>query len=689
MKKFEYILQNLECANCARKIEDTFKKSGKVDNANVNFSTLTLSFMAEKDETEFVKEVVGKIEPDVIVIKKGVKAKEESKEKLSKDIINYIRFSVGVIFGILGFAITNTTISSVFVVLSYIILMYRVFLVAVKKIFKNHILDENTLICISAVGAYLVNKHMEGIMVLALYELGKILEAKAVNSTRKSIKSLMDIRPEYANLKVGNQIKQIEPEQLKIGDVVVIKPGEKVPIDGIIVSGSSNINNAALTGESKYVSAKIDDMVLAGGINVDGVLEVKATQQYINTTVARVLELTENATDRKAKTENTVAKIAKVYVPVVMVLAIVVAVFLPLVSNLTYIQSIYRGLIFLVISCPCAIAISVPLSYFCGIGKASSEGILVKGSDYLDSLKDLKTIVMDKTGTLTTGNFSITKVVSTDKKYTEEEVLTFCKVGESFSNHPIAKAILNEEKVDTSQVKKYSEIPGKGISFEYDGKKILVGNANLVNSDIQNSEHTRIYVVVSDKVIGYVELEDVVKPEAALVINKLKQNGIDIKMFTGDNKNVATKVAEQLNIEHIYYEMLPQDKYNKLEQMLLAKGNSKDKIAFVGDGINDSPVLALADVGVSMGGIGSNSAIEASDIVIMTDNLVQIPRAMSISKYTDRIIKENLIFAIGTKVLFLILSTLGLTGMAFAIFADVGVTVLTILNSIRILKNNY
>lgn len=683
MKKFRYTLQGLDCENCARKIEEAIKKSGKVENAVVNFNTLTLSFTAENDEEEFVKSIVSKIEPDVIVTKLG---ENNSKEKPRTDVINIIRFSLGLVMAVLSMVIKNSVISEVFIVLSYLLLMYRVFLVAIKQIFKNKVLDENTLICISAVGAYAVGKHMEGIMVLALYEFGKILEAKAINNTRRSIKALMDIKPEYANLKVGDRFTQVSPEQVKVGDIVVIKPGERVPVDGVIINGETNVNNAALTGESKYVPLNVGDQILAGGINIDGAVEVRVDREYSATTVARILELTENATDRKAKTENTVASLAKLYVPVVMILAVLVALVLPLITDITYSQSIYRGLIFLVISCPCAIAISVPLSYFCGIGRASSAGVLVKGSDYLDSLKDLKTIVMDKTGTITTGNFSVSKIVVMNDGYTEEELLNLCKLGESFSNHPIAKAILNGDKVDSYKVKNYTEISGKGISFEYEGKKILVGNNNLVGIKQEDIDLTRVYISVDENVAGYVELEDILKEEAHYAIDELKKRGISVKMFTGDNESVARRVASEVGIDDVYYNMLPQDKYSELEQILGTKNNPNAKVAFVGDGINDSPVLALADVGISMGGVGSNSAIEASDVVIMTDNLKKILEAMSISKYTSKIIKQNLIFALGTKILFLVLSTIGLTGMAFAIFADVGVTVLTILNSIRILK---
>jgi len=686
LKKFKFELNGLECPNCARKIEEKLNQNNKLQNVVVNFANLTLSFEADEkiDIKEMIVDVVKKIEPNIKVL--DLNKKTEVKEpKMSKDITILI---IGIILAILSFGIKENTISVICIIISYILLMYKTFLAALKKL-KNKTIDESALICISAIGAYLVQKPMEGMMVLALYDIGKILEARAVSSTRKSIKQLMNIRPESANVKRGNEIVTVSPDEVKVGDILVIKAGEKVPVDGKIVKGKTKLDKSVLTGESMYVSASVGDEILSGSVNVGDTIEIEAMSTYVNSTVSRILELTENATDRKARTESFVARLAKVYVPIVMILAVIVGTILPLISNITYNVSIYRALMFLVISCPCAIAISVPLSYFCGIGKASSRGILVKGSDYLDALRGIKIIAMDKTGTITTGIFGIDKVNVYDNDYDEKEILRLCKLGESFSNHPIAKAILkdNVDILDTKNVKGHKEIPGLGISYVLDNKNILIGNEKLVNMDYEEKIGvTTIYIAVDKKVVGSIELRDKIKDNVKTPIDELKKQNIQVYMFTGDNKYVSESVANSVGIENVYAELLPQDKYAKLEELINTKKDEQDKIAFVGDGINDSPVIARADIGISMGGIGVSSSIEASDIVIMTDEISKIKEAIDISKYTNKIIKQNLIFAISMKITFLTLSLFGLTNMLIAVFADVGVTLMTILNSIRILK---
>ena len=580
-------------------------------------------------------------------------------------------------------------ISYILLVISAITLLYRTAIKAYKQL-KGKILDENTLIIVSVIGACLVGKTMEGIMVITLYEIGKILEARAVNKTRKSISSLMDIKPEYANLKISEEIKQVSPEEVKIGDLIVIKTGEKIPLDGEIISGNAKINNSALTGESRLIDSMVGDKVLSGGIVSEGLIEIKVEKTYENSTVAQILNLVENATDKKAKTETTVSKLAKIYTPVVFVLAILVAVFMPLViQNVTYSDSIYKALTFLVISCPCSIAISVPLSYFSGIGKASKRGILVKGSDYLDGFKDIGEVIFDKTGTITTGNFNVSKIQTFDDEYSENDVLELFAIGESFSNHPIAKSIINkfEKEIDASKVKEYKEISGKGIEYQIDGKKIKIGNKNFAGEQTTKEDKTgtNLYLNVDGKTVGSIILSDEIKPDAKAAIERLNKLGIITKMFTGDSKEIALEIAKQVGISKVEYEMLPQDKYSKLEEEINGNKTNK-KISFVGDGINDSPVLARADIGISMGGIGSSSAIEASDVVIMTDELLKITEGIQISKKTNRIIKQNLIFAIGVKILVLLLSILGIATMWQAVFADVGTTLITILNTIRILK---
>ena len=609
------------------------------------------------------------------------------------------RLVIGIAIAFIGmYAKLPATASIILIIVGYAILLYRTAKNAIKMLFKSKKINENFLITISCIGAYLVGEHLEGLMVIILYEIGKILEEKSINKSRKSIKDLMNIKPEYANLKIENDIKQVSPEEVKIGDIILVKEGEKVPLDGIVTKGNADLNTASLTGESKLSQVQEGKNVLSGSIVVDGMIEVKVTEKYENSTVSRILDLVENATDKKAKTETFVNKASSIYTPIVIGLAAIVAIILPLFTDIPYVGnngSIYRALIFLVISCPCSIAISVPLSYFSGIGKSSKEGILIKGSDYIDAIKDIKEIVFDKTGTLTKGEFEIQKI-DILSNYNEQEVLKYAAMGERFSNHPIAKSIIKANKVDVDnvEVQDFKEIAGKGLSYQYDGKTILVGNSTLVNDENKADEKddtTIIYVKVGDELVGIIYLGDTIKDGAKEAIRQLNAQGIRTSMFTGDNHKNAEKIGKELGIQNIKSEMLPQDKYNELEKIINANTKNSEnstnrKVAFVGDGINDSPVLARADVGISMGGVGSESAIEASDIVIMTDDISKIIDAINISKKTCGIIKQNLIFSVGVKVLILLLSVLGISGMWQAVFADVGVTILTIFNTLRILK---
>ena len=576
-------------------------------------------------------------------------------------------------------------LSTVLIITAYVILLCKTAKKAVKQITKNKILDENALITISVIGAFLIGKEMEGAMVILLYEIGKILESKAVNKSRRSISALMNIKPEYANIKNGDNIETVTPDKVSIGDIIVVKSGEKIPLDGIVTKGEAQIDTSALTGESKLIDVTENSKVLSGSINAQGLLEIKVTSTYENSTVNKILQLVENATDKKAKTETFVSKAAKIYTPVVIGFAVLVAIFMPLLFNVTYSESIYKALVFLVISCPCSIAISVPLSYFSGIGKASKKGILIKGSDYLDGLKDIGTIVFDKTGTITIGNLEVEEINSYKEEMNKEEILKYFAMGESFSNHPIAKSILKKAdmNIDLSQVKNYEEISGKGIKYEFEGKTIKIGNAKFVEKESSQILGTVLYLKIDDEVVGNVVLKDQIKPDAKQAITLLKQMNIKTHMFTGDKKEVAIETAKEVGISNVVYEMLPADKYNKLEEVI--KDEPK-KTVFVGDGINDSPVLARADIGISMGGIGSSSAIEASDIAIMTDELMKIVEGIKISKNTNKIIKQNLIFSIGVKIATLVLTLLGIADMWQAVFADVGVTLITILNTLRILK---
>lgn len=710
MKKYEFKITGLDCANCANEIQEELSKNSDLSNVIVSFAKQKLSYETDKVSKEEVIEKVKSVEPEVEIIDykeqaKDLKNEEKQKENKVKLKKHIARLIIGAVIALIGlYAPMPQVIKTIFVIAGYAILLYRTAANAVKLLVKSRTINENLLITVSCIGAYLVGKSTEGLMVIILYEIGKILEEKAINKTRKSISDLMDIKPEYANLKEKNQINQVSPAEVNVGDIVIVKQGEKVPLDGIVLKGTASLNTASLTGESKPQDVKENDEVLSGSIVIEGLLEIKVTKEYKNSTVSKILELVENATDKKAKTETFVNKAAKIYTPIVLGIAALVAVFLPLISNVPYTSengSIYRALIFLVISCPCAIAISVPLCYFSGIGKSSKEGILIKGSDYLDGIKDIKEIVFDKTGTLTTGKFTIDKI-ETYTNMTKEQITEYTVLGESYSNHPIAKSIINDVKQkehtnilnkeeiekfiekNKSKVESCTEIAGKGISYSLEGKTISVGNSTLVGKD-EKADSTKIYVKIDETVVGAISLIDEVKPETKSAIKELHKKGIITKMFTGDSKEIAEKIAKEIKIDEVKSKMLPDDKYKGLEKEIANK-QEKDKIAYVGDGINDSPVLALADIGISMGGMGAGSSIEASDVVIMTDNIDKINTAIDISKRTSKIIKQNLTFSIGVKIIVLILSVFGVANMWEAVFADVGATLITVLNAVRILK---
>lgn len=696
MKKYEYEIAGLDCAACANEIQEGLNKNPEIKNANVNFAKMKLTYETDTLSKEEIEKIVQSIEPEVELLEASSKSKDLKNEKAQKENrkklwLHILRLVIGAIVAGVGLYVPMPKVAStIFIVLGYAILLFKTAKNAVKLLFKSKTINENLLITISCIGAYLVGKSSEGLMVIILYEIGKILEEKAINKTRKSISDLMDIKPEYANLKKGDEIETVEPSEVKVGDIVVAKQGEKIPLDGVVVKGTASLNTASLTGESKPQDVAENDIVLSGSIVLEGLLEIKVTEKYENSTVSKILELVENATDKKAKTETFVNKAAKIYTPIVIGIAILVGIFLPLISNVTYggeNGSIYRALIFLVISCPCAIAISVPLCYFSGIGKSSKEGILIKGSDYLDELKDVKEIIFDKTGTLTKGQFGISKIEVYSDKYVENDVLKYVVWGESYSNHPIAKSIVrNAQNVETKKVENYEEITGKGIKYNIDGKTVLVGNSSLVGKEDEVAESTKIYLKIDDELVGAILLKDEAKHGTKEAIQALNSRGIVTKMFTGDNKKAAKQIAEELGISEFEAEMLPDQKYSELEKELEKYKGTNGKVAFVGDGINDSPVLARADVGISMGGVGSGSAIEASDIVVMTDSIDRIDCAIDISKKTSKIIKQNLIFSIGVKIVVLVLSVFGVANMWEAVFADVGATLITVLNSLRILK---
>lgn len=675
--KYKYKLSSLDCAGCALNIEKKLNENSDIKSASVNFSKLLITVETDsKNSKKLVSSIVDMVEPDSKVLDLNEVVENKSKLKF-----HVVRLILGILFSIIGIFVFEGKLSKIFIILGYAILLYRTFTNAVKLLIKSKTINENLLVTISCVGAYFTNNIHEGLMVIILYEIGKILEEVAVNNSRKSISSLMDIKPEYANLKVGKRIEKVDPNLVNIDDIIIVKKGEKLPLDGIIVKGSASLDTAALTGESKLRIVKEGDAVLSGSINMEGLIEVKVTSAYENSTVSKILELTENASDRKAKTENFVGAAAKIYTPIIIILAILIVLILPL-FKVSFNDALYRSLVFLVVSCPCAIAISVPLGYFSGIGRASLDGILVKGSDYLEALSDVSEIVFDKTGTITSGIANGYELDILDNKYKKDDVINYLVKGEILSNHPVAKSILKifNQKVKADDVKNFKEHSGKGLSFEIKKDKFKIGSSSFVKSKINDN---RIYLSINESVVAALKLIDDVKKDSPKAIEELKNMNIKTFMFTGDNKDVALEIAKRANIDNVKYEMLPIDKYNELEKLIK---NNKKKTAFVGDGINDAPSLALSSVGISMGGVGSSSAIEASDVVIMNDSLLKIPKAIKISKLTKKIIKQNLIFAIGVKVLVLLLSFLGIASMWQAVFADTGVTLLTILNTTRIFK---
>ena len=673
MRKYRYKILNLDCANCAREIEEYLNKDKYLNNVVVNFNTKKISFESDKEfSLKEINDLVKKIEPDANVT-------NENEVKQTKEY-HYEILICAIILSVIGmYIILPSIINEILILIAYILLLYKPLLNSIKLLIKSKTINENLLIVTSSVGAYLIGDKMEGLMVVALYILGKILEEKAINNTRREVRDLLDIKQDYANKLIDKEIKKINVEDIKVNDILVVKKGEKVPVDGVVIKGTTYLNTSIITGESELCKAEENDLILSGSINDGDVINIKATTLFVDSTVSKILLLVEEATDKKSKTENIVSKMSKIYTPIILILAIIVFISLPLFTNLTYSESLYRALTFLVISCPCAIAISVPLSYFTGIGVASKNGILIKGSNYLDNLCYLNKIIFDKTGTLTNGTFKVTDVKIFDKSYKKEEIIDILRMGEANSNHPIASSImkLSNKKVYTKKIKNYKETSGKGISFEIDNKKITIGNKLSCNCD----NITDIHLNIDGKHIASINISDGIKENVIESINDLKNMNIKTYMFTGDKLEVAKEIGNKLNIDEVKANMLPDDKYNELEKV-----SKNSMVAFVGDGINDAPVLKRANIGISMGSIGSNAAIEASDIIIMNDDIKKIPLSINISKFTNFIIKENLIFAISVKIIILLLSVVGITTMWFAVFADTGVTLITILNTLRILK---
>lgn len=698
-----YSIKNLDCAHCASNLETALNKIGNI-NASIDFLSqkLYIDYKNKNDVDKIFSQIISTskdLEPKVVI--SIIKDDEEHTHTHShehehhhhhshnKKYILIFRLILTFVFMLLAKFLNIGSYSIIFYLTAYFIIGYDVLLNALKNIAKGKVFDENFLMSLATVGAFLISDYTEAVAVMIFYQIGEYFQDYAVDKSRKSIKSLMDIKPEYANILIGEKIEQVSPSKVKIGDTIIVKTGERVPLDGIVIKGNSFIDSVALTGESVPRSVKQNDEILSGVINTGEVLQIKVTKLYQDSTVYKILKLVESASSKKARVEKFITKFSKYYTPVVVISALILAFIPPLLfPALNFKQCITNALTFLVISCPCALVISVPLSFFAGIGGISKMGVLVKESRYLEILSQVGTVVFDKTGTLTKGVFEVFKIENTniDKK----DFISYCAYAEYYSNHPIAKSIkeyYNGEYI-ISKISNYKDVAGYGVTLNVDDEFVLFGNDKLMDmydikyDAINNTQGTICHLAVNNEYKGYLIISDKIKDDSKKAISCLKEMNIETIMLTGDNKNISQYVANNLGINSVYSELLPTDKASRLEKIIKS---SNKKVAFVGDGINDAPVLTLADVGISMGGVGSDSAIEASDIVIMTDEPSKIIKAIRHSKYTLSIVKQNIVFALSIKILFLILGAFGLMPILLAVFADVGVSMIAILNSIRAL----
>ena len=717
MKNNECMLsiEGLDCPNCAAKVERKINTLEGIKEATVDFLGKKIVVLAdeisENELVELIQTEVDKIEDGVKVFVPKVQAGESSSEEEDTGKIKKKLLIGGVLF-VLGIFVPKTLFIPKLVIflVSYLVIGGDVLLSAFKNILNGQVFDENFLMAIATVGAFAIGEYPEGVAVMLFYQLGELFQGIAVNNSRKSIVSLMDIRPDYANIKVGEGIKKVSPEEIKVGEIIVVKPGEKVPLDGKIVKGASTFDTSALTGESLPREAKAGDDVLSGFINKNGLIEIQVAKVFSESTVSKILYLMENAGSKKSKTENFITKFARYYTPVVVITALIVAIFPPLlIQGATFSDWIYRALIFLVVSCPCALVISIPLGFFGGIGGASRHGILIKGTNYLEVLNNLESVVMDKTGTLTKGIFKVTEVNAENNikindfqnnktELTKPLLLKYAAHIEKFSNHPIAQSIVAEyensvSKVDENVVKDFEEISGFGIKVNINNHQFLAGNSKLM--DLKNIKFeknrnlgTVIYFAADQKYIGNILISDEIKEDSEKAIKGMKENGVkEIVMLTGDNEAIGKNIAEKLGIDKVFTELLPNEKVEKLEEIYKTK-SEKGKVAFVGDGINDAPVLARADLGIAMGGAGSDAAIEAADVVIMNDEPSKIVTAIKIAKKTKEIVWQNITIAFAVKIVVMALGLFGDATMWEAVFADVGVALLAVLNATRVLRYN-
>ena len=705
-KKVEITLGGLNCAHCSEEIGNKVSKLDNVLQSNLNFISKKLTFevaknVDEKVVTEEIIKIINATEPGLdIKVNFSDINKENKKEAVEEvetsnkgDLIKLIIGSIMYIFGIFQ---TATGFESKFVnivfLIVYLIVGSDVLLKALKNASKGRIFDENFLMSIATIGAVIIGEVPEAVGVMLFYKIGEYLQSIAVGKSRKSITSLMQIRPDSANLKVGSEIKVVSPEDVSIGDIIVIKPGEKIPLDGVVVDGFSMVDTSALTGESVLRELGVGEAALSGFINKNALLTIEVTKEFGESTVSKILDLVENASSKKSKTENFISKFAKYYTPFVLFSAMVIAFIPPLlVPNAEFLDWFYRGLVFLVVSCPCALVLSIPLSFFSGIGNSSKQGILIKGSNYLEALKNIDTVVFDKTGTLTKGVFKVTNISPVG--ISEKELIEYAAYAEANSNHPIAKSILSyyKEKIDLEKINDFEEIAAHGIKIKYKGLNILAGNDKLMKKENifylpTEDVGTIVYIAVNGIYKGYIVISDEVKEDSKEAIKNLKINGVkEVVMLTGDNEKVANKIASELGIDKVYSNLLPNEKVDRLEEIFKNK-SEKEKVAFVGDGINDAPVLARADVGIAMGALGSDAAIEAADVVLMTDEPSKIAKSIEIARKTNKIVWQNIVFALSVKLVVLLLSAGGVATMWEAIFADVGVALIAVLNAMRVMK---
>ncbi|OPJ63330.1 heavy metal translocating P-type ATPase [Clostridium chromiireducens] len=699
----EILLEGLCCGNCAAKIERESNTIDGVKSALVDFISTKLIIEIEDSSKQNaiidnIKGLVKRIEPDVKVVviddkNNSLKNKEEEAEE-ENNKSEIIRFAIGaLIFGVATAMKFPSVIELVLYLISYVLIGGEVVLGALRNIRRGQVFDENFLMSIATIGAFAIGEYPEGVAVMLFYQIGEMFQDMAVNRSRKSISALMDIRPDFANLKINDEIKNVDPEEVKIGDVIIVKPGEKVPLDGKVIEGNSMVDTAALTGESVPRKVGVGDSILSGVINKNGLLTIEVEKEFGDSTVAKILDLVQNASSKKAPTENFITKFARYYTPAVVFAALALAAIPPLViDGATFSEWVYRALAFLVVSCPCALVVSIPLGFFGGIGGASKNGILVKGGNYLEALNDVEMVVFDKTGTLTKGIFKVTEI-KPENNISEDELVACAAYAENYSNHPIATSILRAygSEIIRDKIKDYEEISGHGVKVILDGKEVLAGNYKLMNKENIAYKQvetigTVVHVAIDKKYAGYIVISDEVKEDSVKAIKALKDIGVKkTVMLTGDNKTVGTKIAKELGLDEVHAELLPDQKVERLEALFKEK-SPKGKIVFVGDGINDAPVLARADIGIAMGGVGSDAAIEAADVVIMTDEPSKIASAIKIAKKTRSIVMQNIVFALGVKVIILVLVAFGLGTMWEAVFGDVGVALLAVLNAMRAMK---